>query len=266
MKFNNQEVLVGADPEVFIKKGGSFVSAFGLVQGNKTEPSPVKDGSVQVDGMALEFNINPAANVQEFVHNVESVYSQLREQVPPDYEFSDQATALFNFNYFSERSTEEVQLGCEADYNAYTGTENTKPDQKKPIRTAGGHIHIGWQEWGFLDEEHIEKCRRVVKACDFYLGLPSILYDSDTDRRSMYGQAGCFRPKTYGVEYRTLSNAWIHSTELLEFVYSSIEQMMANESSWDQMFETDIQDVINTSDTTKALELINKFNIPVFGG
>jgi hypothetical protein len=35
----------------------------------------------------------------------------------------------------------------------------------------------------------------------------------------MYGAAGAFRPKPYGVEYRVLSNAWLQSEELMAWVY-----------------------------------------------
>lgn len=52
--------LVGADPELFVSKAGVILSAFGLVGGTKKVPQKVERGAVQVDGMALEFNIDPA--------------------------------------------------------------------------------------------------------------------------------------------------------------------------------------------------------------
>jgi len=54
------KILVGCDPELFVKKDGVLVSAHGLVQGSKEHPFRVSKGAVQVDGMALEFNIDPA--------------------------------------------------------------------------------------------------------------------------------------------------------------------------------------------------------------
>lgn len=44
---------------------------------------------------------------------------------------------------------------------------------------------------------------------DLYLGVPSVLIDPDTRRRSLYGKAGCFRLTDYGVEYRVLSGYFI---------------------------------------------------------
>ena len=63
--------LIGADPEVFVTdKNNQFVSAFNMVPGDKAKPYPVPFGAVQVDGMALEFNIEPASTRQEFIHNI----------------------------------------------------------------------------------------------------------------------------------------------------------------------------------------------------
>jgi hypothetical protein len=268
MKFKKQEITVGADPEILLTKQGSFVSAHGLVKGSKNRPSPVKGGAVQVDGMALEFNINPAKTIEEFTQNIRTVYQQLRKQVPSDFTFSDQATAHFDFMYFSERSKEETRMGCEKDYNAYTGSANTKPDERLPIRTAGGHIHLGWREGGFLNDKHIKDCELLTKMCDLFLGLPSVLFDTDTERRSMYGAAGCYRPKIYGVEYRTLSNAWINSKELTEFMYRNIELMFSREKQFNKLLKHTDKAVqaINNSDTKLAKSLLKELDIPIFGG
>ena len=48
------QILLGTDPEVFMKQHGKFISAHGMVEGDKENPYLVKDGAVQVDGMALE--------------------------------------------------------------------------------------------------------------------------------------------------------------------------------------------------------------------
>ena len=53
-------ILIGADPELFVMKNGKFHSADDLIPGSKDEPYPVENGAVKVDGMALEFNIRPA--------------------------------------------------------------------------------------------------------------------------------------------------------------------------------------------------------------
>lgn len=63
---------IGCDPEIFVKKNGRPVSAFGLVQGTKESPQKTKFGAVQVDGMALEINTNPVDlyNFEQFNANI----------------------------------------------------------------------------------------------------------------------------------------------------------------------------------------------------
>ena len=38
----------------------------------------------------------------------------------------------------------------------------------------------------------------LVKYMDVFLGVPSVIKDKDTKRRSLYGKAGCFRLTDYG--------------------------------------------------------------------
>ncbi len=68
------EVLVGADPEVFVKDAsGQNVSGHGMVPGTKKKPHPVRSGAGQVDGTALEFNIEPSKTEEEFVSRIRIV-------------------------------------------------------------------------------------------------------------------------------------------------------------------------------------------------
>jgi hypothetical protein len=105
------------------------------------------------------------------------------------------------------------ELGCEPDYNAWTGRVNPRPRAPETLRSSGGHIHIGY------DNPTEELSRKIVKAHDLFCGVGSVLYDPDTRRREIYGKAGAHRIKGYGVEYRTLSNFWISSEELMDWVY-----------------------------------------------
>jgi hypothetical protein len=88
------------------------------------------------------------------------------------------------------------------------------------MRTASGHIHIGWtKDEDPNDPVHFADCCALVKQLDYFLGLHSILWDRDNRRRSMYGKAGAFRPKPYGVEYRVMSNVWLTNEELMRWVF-----------------------------------------------
>jgi len=216
------DILVGADPEVFVRKVGqkAFQSAHGLIEGDKKNPQKVHLGAVQVDGMALEFNIDPAKNEKEFITNITEVMRIMGEMVP-GYEMVAQPVATFSAATIKKQPKEALELGCEPDFNAWQdGKVNPRPNGNVNFRTGAGHVHIGWtKDVDVNDPGHREACIMAAKQLDYYLGVGSLLYDPDTKRRTLYGAPGAFRPKPYGVEYRVLSNAWLKSPELMAWVY-----------------------------------------------
>ena len=222
------EILVGCDPECFVKQNGTFVSAYGLIPGDKKNPFPVAKGAVQVDGMALEFNILPAASADEFCINVEEVFAALKQMVP-EYQVVATPVADFTKEHMAEQPAEALELGCDPDFNGWLMLPNDKPNGNRLFRTAAGHIHIGWTEGeDVTSSQHFARAAAVARQMDFYLGLPSLFWDEDVRRREMYGKAGCFRPKSYGMEYRTLSNAWLNSKKVMTLVYNNVQEGMKN--------------------------------------
>jgi hypothetical protein len=252
------KILVGCDPEVFVKKSGIFQSAHGLILGDKKNPFPVRNGAVQVDGMALEFNIHPAASEEEFIFNVEDVYSQMRSMVP-EYEVVATPVAHFTEEYIASQPPAALELGCDPDFNGWDMRINKKPNANRPMRTASGHVHIGWTSGENInDADHFELCGELACQMDFYLGLGSLFYDEDQERRSMYGNPGCFRPKSYGVEYRTLSNKWLNDRKLMGWVYRQTVQGTKDFFSG-RILKTkhgDIQNIIASNDKKEARKII----------
>lgn len=244
------DYLIGCDPEVFVRNPNSqqFLCAHNMVQGTKAEPFKVKSGAVQVDGMALEFNIDPAHTRDEFVNNVTDVYHELARMVP-GYELVAQPSAHFEPEVFAAAPAESKVLGCDPDFNAWTGIRNDPPQGDRPFRTAAGHVHIGWtQGVDPLDEVHFADCIAVTKQLDYALGLNSLLYDKDNERRLLYGKAGAFRPKPYGVEYRVLSNAWLQSPELIGWVYDATQkalELLEKGRSFETMYGNVARDYID---------------------
>lgn len=253
------DILVGCDPELFVRKDGSLVSGYGLIPGTKRQPHPVKDGAVQVDGMALEFNTKPAATQEQFLNNIKSVMQELAGMIP-GYELVPESVANFGLEYIKKQPREATELGCDPDYNAYIMDANPKPDGEVPFRTASGHVHIGWTEGEEAHENaHFTRCGMVAKQMDILLGVPSILFDADgAARRELYGKAGCFRPKSYGVEYRTLSNKWLKNDALQRFVYNQIIRGMELIQKGVCLFDTipDAEECINTSNRNRASQII----------
>lgn len=262
------QILLGCDPEVFVKQGGVFRSAFGLIKGDKKNPQKVPLGAVQVDGMALEFNIDPAADEDTFSINVQGVLEHMRRMVP-EYEVVATPVAHFDADYMKTQPEEALELGCDPDYNAWARAANPRPDGNRPMRTASGHVHVGWTE-GRSPEDgaHQSDCNLIVKNLDFVLGLPSLMYDGDVERREMYGKAGACRYKSYGVEYRTLSNAWLNSEALIRWVYRAtrkgVDMTMNGVNLTDKY--GDIQAIINTSNVKEAKKIIKAEKLEVCYG
>jgi hypothetical protein len=232
------KVLVGADPELFMRNpnSGEFVSAHGKVPGTKYEPFKVPNGAIQIDGTALEFNIDPASTVHEFIQNIKSVRATLESYVP-GFNVVAEPVANYNPDYWLYEVPPEAQtLGCDPDFNGWTMEQNPRPEPgSKPFRTASGHVHIGWtNDQDVFDKEHYLECCKMARQMDYYLGIHSLIWDKDGTRRSLYGKAGAFRPKPYGVEYRVLSNRWLESEDLMAWVYNAVQAGMkaAFEDNW----------------------------------
>lgn len=253
--------LLGADPEVFVEQGGALVSGFGFIQGDKANPFKVDKGAVQVDGMALEFNIDPADNKRKFVNNIQAVMAQLEAMIPEDCKLKALPTAHFGAEYIASQPRKAKELGCEPDFNAYTCDINPKPDEELPFRTGAGHLHIGWTK-GASGEDHEDMARMLVKELDATLGLASLILDTDTTRREMYGKAGAYRIKDYGVEYRVLSNFWLQTEELISFAYQGVSRAILNLSSGATLHDKyDVQSIINSNDVDMAKTIIEKHNL-----
>lgn len=228
-----REFLIGADPELFVTKDdyGMLVSAHNLMPGTKQEPVRVNCGAIQVDGVAAEFNIDPASCAEEFSEFRKEVVSQMLAEIQKNgsYHLVAQPTAYFDKEYFDSLPEEVKLLGCTPDYNAWTGGQNQPPHTDEPFRTGGGHLHIGWGN--FFDDssksnDHWFDCLDAVQQLDLILFPISHLWDRDQKRRELYGNAGAFRSKQYGVEYRPLSNAWVGDKKVEKWLFDTIQRSM----------------------------------------
>lgn len=224
----NQQFSVGADPEFFVRlrEGDKrIVSAHAMIPGDKRNPFPVNGGAIQVDGMATEVNVNPARTRQEFLDNIQAVMGELSNHLPPFMEIAHGLpVADFEQDYIMSQPMEARELGCEPDYDGWTGKANPRPDGNQLFRTASGHIHLGWGvnvADPMNDRDHWEQCCAVARQMDYYVGIYSLLWDPDNRRRSLYGKAGAFRAKSYGLEYRTPSTAWVADPQLQGWVYDA---------------------------------------------
>lgn len=243
---------IGADPEFFLQKDGVFVPSIGLIGGSKEEPRIFEQGyAVLEDNVAVEFNIPPAHNHAEFIANIRHAMDHIHKELP-DYHFSDESAV--EFNPVDLTHPQALEFGCEPDYNAWTQDENPRPKADSLLlRSAGGHIHIG------TEEDRIQ----VIRAMDVFVGVPSIKVDAKgLRRRALYGKAGACRFKEYGVEYRTLSNFWIWSDSMMEWVYNQTQKALQFVKDGHILTEEDgalIQHCINNSDMNAYETLVRTY-------
>ena len=236
---------IGADPEVFTTKNGLPYSAHELIRGSKHEPFKVKLGAIQVDGTALEFNIEPAGSADEFVHNINTVYEQMKAEAlakDPNIEFAVGVPHVtYDKQYFDTIPEGAKELGCEPDFNAYTKKMNPVPVPTEGFRTTAGHIHIGW---GYVEDpyeaQHFEMALEATKALDATLGWPADEIDpNNRKRQQLYGNFGAFRPKPYGFEYRVLSNFWLKNDALKRWVFErtlwTMNHLASGQSPWNDV-------------------------------
>jgi hypothetical protein len=208
------EVKVGSDPEVFLvdPKSGEVITAEGRLGGTKDKPRKVVHGMIHEDNILAELNTIPADNRHDFIRNTSDLLEELRGLVAPyklliapSQEFSE--SQLYSFGFGA------MEFGCEPDTDAWTGMANFMDGKENVLfRTGGGHIHIGSQA-------ALEHPDEVVRMFDIVAAIPSVILDSDTKRRSLYGAAGSMRRKPYGVECRVLSNFWLNNDSLMGWVY-----------------------------------------------
>lgn len=251
---------LGGDPEIFLinRKTKTYKSALGLIGAGKMNPKQLEglqEGfTIQEDNVAVEFGFPPAATEDEFVFNVRKVVQEGLSKLP-GVRFSRASCVMFPETEL-EHPLAHV-FGCEPDFNAWTGEENPRPEPPHAFqRSAGGHVHIETK----LDQ------KLVGRACDLYLGIPSLFLDHGEERRKFYGKAGAIRFKPYGVEYRTLSNFWIFQKPLTRWVWcntakalEAVESGMIDEIN---MLGDEIQAAINNGDKNVANQLMGYFGMP----
>lgn len=238
-------VRIGSDPETFLMdKTGKYISSVGLIGGSKDHPMSIGEGCfVQEDNVTVEFNTPPTSNQQEFVNAINYNLDWIRSRAA-QLGLSVVYTPSAEFDKDQLTTAGALTFGCDPDFNAWDyGAANPRPrSSNKALRSAGGHIHIEAPDLDKLE---------LTKAMDLFVGAPMLRFDTDSMRRSLYGKAGAFRPKSYGIEYRTASNAWLQSDETKCWVFDqtqkAVEFVRAGKQIPDDLGEL-IQRAINNSD------------------
>ena len=277
-KLPQGSVLIGADPEFFIANSKKLVPSCGLIGGDKAKGVPIdkeKLGESYTwleDNVAVELNVPPASSSMGFVSTMKYAVTHALDQLK-----LKQLHAVFKpaltFKAPDLIHPKSMVFGCEPDFCAYDESNGRKArtvdvNTFGNTRFAGGHIHLSFNNKASIP------IYAVVMLLDAFIGLPSVSYDSQDQRRKAYGLAGLFRTKTYGdnitgVEYRSLSNFWLpwanhkeRSMYLHALADTCITLGYALEHTPDELADLyvrlplkDIQQVIDSEDKKQAIEI-----------
>lgn len=250
---------LGADPEIFAvnPQTGKYISVLGKIGGTKDKPIPVPElgngFTLQEDNVAVELGIPPAASATEYYEHLKKCMDAALDRLK-GLSFSMESAAIFDSDELQHPGA--FVFGCEPDFNAWSGDTNPSPCADNPnLRSAGGHVHV---------ETNLDK-RAVIKAMDFMLGVPSVIMDEGHLRKTLYGKMGAYRPKPYGVEYRTLSNFWVFDKRYVQWVWDNTQralEMVENGLSIDHLGQR-MHEAINKNNKDVAKQLIDEYKLEV---
>lgn len=258
------DITVGCDPEFFmVNKERKLISSIGKFGGTKTHPAPLGNNCyIQEDNVAVEFNIPPSDTVDKFLEHISYSLRMIESRANAMGLFSSIVPAA-HFDKDQLNHPKATVFGCDPDWNAWTKDKNNPPDcEDKSLRSAGGHVHVGCIGW-MNDHPHLRPFD-VARAMDLFLGVPSVVLDRDQARRKLYGKAGAFRPKRYGMEYRTLSNFWIKTPQLQRWVFEKVHDAIEFLSMGNRLEDKDgveIQKCINEGSIDMMHKILDTYGL-----
>jgi len=253
----------GADPEIFaVDENDNVIPAWLWLP---KKPEKASDyGDIFWDGYQAEYTIKSSTCLAFCVDYMQSGLVQLNNAL---HKFNAKAKlTIKNVLPVSEESLnsaieEHVTFGCKPSLNAYgaTGLKIENP-RTIPFRFAGGHIHLGNTSL----HTNIEETVKMLDALVGVWGVGAFAKLDSPVRRKFYGLAGEYRKPSHGLEYRTLSNAWLchpaiaHNVyDMARYVaslgYSNMRKMLITES------EDKIQKIINNCDVKEARKMVDKY-------
>lgn len=218
----------GADVELFVQTREGVIMPADTVFTQLTPTSYKGRHSVHVDGACLEYNLPICGSIEEFTHGVRSCIYDMHCLVKRQGCTAVLLPSAIIREDLLDRSRYGHEFGCKPDYNAYAPqhSRRLKACDYGYKRTAGGHLHIGVPSDSKLQPYNLVKVLDVLISVNYY-----------GDGRHQLFPFGTFRPTSYGIEYRTLSNCWADG-------YSRDFRILINalhtlESKWDKLQDLD---------------------------
>lgn len=287
------DIMFGNDPEVMLLSNstGQIVSSLDVLKNNKHNPIELGDGmKMYADNVLVEFAGPPASTVGAAVGNLREVFVRAQARLGSGYSLLPKASHVYDDlppkpddglvlswlnNLIPTESIHEAwQVGCNPNYNAYTGEQRKQSPFPDGMRTGSFHIHIGNANYQDDKEEKLMTAQskmNAIKLMDIFVGCAGVIFDKDPTapaRRKLYGQAGEFRPTDYGCEYRVLGNYALRSPKLTELVFDLTAHAMSYiesgkaEGVFAAVDEALVRNAINLSSPALAKQVLLRVCIP----
>lgn len=256
--------MVGSDVEFFLrdKESKEIVSAEGIIKGTKEEPfkfdAENEFYATSLDNVMAEGNIAPATSAYELWKNVEKLRKFIDSSIPQILETIAVPSARLDQKWLQTENA--LVFGCDPSLNCWTGEEVRPEPSGDNVRSAGFHIHIGY------DEPSLETNSELAKAMDLFLGVPSVLMEPANERKTVgYGLSGNFRHQKHGMEFRSLSSHFSSEQKLIEWCFRGAERAVqfVNDGRMDEINHLGefIQLIINKEDKVAAKQFCEDFEI-----
>lgn len=256
----NIRVSLGSDPELFVKKDNKVVPSKFVV------PSGVRE--VTEDGFQIELNPSTdscrqvsAAFIQSALNHADTAVQKI-----PGASLSLDVGVIIDDKTWKASDNDVKRFGCSPTSNAYEEKRKLPTGMRVKFRAGGGHIHLGLGGPGNFKPKSKEAERKLVKLMDIFAGNTMVLLDRDSAnarRRKHYGRAGEYRTKTYGLEYRVLSNFWLRGYLLWSLATAQlrtailVQHLNLEDEVLGLFKESDIKKAINENDFDLAMQNFN---------
>jgi len=204
-----KNLTFGSDPEYFVRNEttGMIVSSIPIIEGTKEAPESMGDGySILKDNILVEGNIPPANDKAGFIANMSELRYRLDTYIKAKYP----ALGLYHSDCEDVSDMflshpDALQFGCSPYLNAWDEESHRAKDMSDvSFRTAGFHIHIGYDTTNDCPWSKETLNKMITRAFDLFVIIPSCLVNVDRRRFENYGGLGQYRQTSYGLECRSL--------------------------------------------------------------
>lgn len=275
-------MLLGSDPEFPIRShSGAFIPAHRVFGDQANKRGVSADAVAFRDGFMVELNVKPQETALALVRAVQQGIRGVNKLLPSKWELATNAAITINPKKDLRAAPPDVlHFGCTPSYCAYSGQRKvvSADPMTLTMRCAGAHMHfsasvkeIETGSFGWLMDP--DSHRLFIRMLDAAIGLPlARIYHAkgQYERRTLYGQAGEYRPQEYpdgslGLEYRTpppdLWNDAGLAVRMFAIGAEVFRTFRVMAKIWDSRHEAAIRAAIDTGAGLRDAPLLGYFGV-----